>query len=296
MYIYRGKFNWGKLAENMPFTIIFPSDFDLGEDAFASWTYHDHSHVILDGSIDSITPFKNKIGLFYDSTMWIDITFPTDDSERKALTADVYHSFDNPSTRPDPSTLTLVYHLADDFQLPTRALIAFPPSRIYYGVFPPSNPDAKDELFILVVPNVVLATEPLCAYWMQTNKMNVNLGGSIQTVTGKSMTFTDSTGKYTIKGDDVGIEKSIVITLTYSSTNFSISLKMATTPTVAILDYLSSEPESPGEVAALGATVLRAGAHAIAQQNVANFMPPPLPMNLSVRNFFSHLSTITYYN
>jgi hypothetical protein len=279
MFIYRGKFNWDGYAQNTPFTIIFPSEFDLGDDAFASWTYWDKSQVILVGSVDSVTPVSNRIGLFYNPTIWVDVTFPDGDPDRKTLTADVYHSYKDVNTRPSPSTLTLVYHLGDDFQLPTTSLTASPVSRIYYGALPPSNPDAKNELFILVVPNLVLATESLCAYWMQTDKTNVDIDGSIQTLTGKTITYTDSTGKYSITGDNVGAEDLIDITLTYSGASTSISLKLAPTPTVVRLKYLSSEPS-----------------HAIAQPKM---LPLPTPMNLLVRNIYIYMvisSTKAYYN
>ncbi|KAF9523631.1 hypothetical protein CPB83DRAFT_898579 [Crepidotus variabilis] len=242
MYIYRGKFNWEDYASNEPFTIVFPSDFDLGEDVFASWMFRNKDQLILTGSIDSVTPVKNKIGLFASSTYWIDITFPDSDPGKKTLIANVYHSFKDIDTYPQATTLQLVYQITDEFELRSNSLVAFPFSRIYYGTLTTANNDATNELFVLVIPHTVLADEPLCAYWMwTTDKTNVDVTGSISTVTGLTIAYTDGSGNYSIAGDDPGAVSPMDITLTYSSATTSISLTLATTPAFQEVDYVQTQ-------------------------------------------------------
>ncbi|KAF9521424.1 hypothetical protein CPB83DRAFT_900746 [Crepidotus variabilis] len=239
MYIYRGKFNWEDYAENEQFTIIFPSDFDLGQDVFASWTLRDKSKVILSGSIDTVTPSENKIGIFASLSYSIDITFPDGDPDNTTLTANVYHSFKDINTSPQATTLQRDYHITDQFKLGSKSFVAAPISRIYYGTLTTTNNDAKNELFILVIPHIVLPGEPLCAYWMwSAGKTNVNVTGSISSVTGLKLVFTSSTELYTIEGKDPGAVSPMNITLTYRQVATSILLTLVTTPSMEQEEYV----------------------------------------------------------
>ncbi|KAK0447805.1 uncharacterized protein EV420DRAFT_1622339 [Desarmillaria tabescens] len=155
MYVYRGSLFDSSYAVNEAITIVFPTDFCLGElvSAFWQWTKdaegNEKVNVSYNGIIDSVTLAK-KIGCSYDHYYRFDVTLAAD---FKSLTLMMCSPSNNTSAT-FTGTLQLSY---SEPPFTPRCLVYV--GKLDWLAY------AKNEMLTVIVPSTFNEGDPVCVYW-----------------------------------------------------------------------------------------------------------------------------------
>ena len=205
MLIYRGKINYDKYAVNEAFTLILPTTIAIGEPVFAGWRWTEtndgKTKINAFGTtiIDRVVMSSTKgFGFIYDSYYNFDIT--ENDALPTALTVTM-------KGKTDGLTSSFSLQRYPEFIPEVRRLSLAVYPRIYVGMMN-YHVWAKDEMVIIVVPDILENDADVYAFWQWThdagNNLNVNVNyiskvsSSKPTDRGRDFEF-EIAGFYTLK-------------------------------------------------------------------------------------------------
>jgi len=219
MYIYRGKLVIKEWTENEGITVIFPSEFRLGDPVYTCWQWkgspEKNISAFYTGTIDelTVTSKDRRIGFYLGEEYSFSATF-SDAIDKLSITM---RSASGQVS--DETVLDLVYKPNPDVSPdPT-----FP--RIYLGKITNYRPYAVDETIIIVAPGSMDEGNPICAFWTWDHlhsgrrKVNEDVIATISNVedvwkVGEKFQFRSGSDYYTFDVTVEEVERKLTLAIT----------------------------------------------------------------------------------